>query len=212
MNTLYFRLDENHPDMDAIKKCADIIKGGGIVIFPTETVYGIGTNALDDSALLKLYKAKQRPLSKPFLCHINGLSQAKELAVIDDTAETFIKKYTPGPLTLVLKKKPCVSDVLTSNGDTVGLRFPSNNIFIELSKICSCPIAATSANISGFESAKNSEDLKALTEMADAVIDAGKCRYSLESTILSLAGEPKILRQGSFPRKLIEEEIGKCVL
>lgn len=211
MDDLFFKLDENNPDKDSIKKCAEIIKSGGIVIFPTETVYGIGTNAFDDEALLRLYRAKKRPLSKPFLCHINGLEQAEKLALVDNTARKLILKYTPGPLTLVLKKKKCVSDILTSNGDTVGLRFPENNIFIQLSKFCSCPIAATSANISGFESAKDSDDLKSLFNIADAVIDAGKCRYSLESTILSLAGEPKILRQGSFPREIIEEEIGKCV-
>ncbi len=205
-----FVFDENSPDINAIRECADIIRSGGIVIFPTETVYGIGVNALDQNAVKRLYAAKQRPLDKPLLCHITGIEQAKKFAYIDDRAKKVIDAFTPGPLTLVVKKRSLIPDIVTSGSDTVGLRFPSNNLFKLLSMECDLPIAATSANISGNVSAKDSQDLKNVYGIADAVIDCGKCQYSLESTILSLVDEPKLIRQGAFSKEQLEEVLRSC--
>ena len=207
---MVFRTNGQSPDKKIIKKCADIILSGGIVIFPTETVYGIGVNGYDEKAIKRLYEAKKRPFDKPLAMHISDAETAKKLGRLDQRASEFISRFMPAPVMLIVARNECVPDIAVSGGDTVGLRFPSNRIFIELSKAAGVPIAATSANISGFESAKDSADLDSLQSIADAVIDGGRCEYSLESTILSLVGEPKILRRGSFPREKIEEVIGKC--
>lgn len=210
MSAKYFVLDPQNPDIAAVRECARIIKSGGLVTFPTETVYGIGTNAFDAKGVERLFFAKKRPLDKPLLCHVNGLEQARCVGMLDSRAISVISSFTPGPLTLVVKKQPSVPSVVTSNGDTVGLRFPSNKLFLMLSAECGVPIAATSANISGFESAKDSGDLASALEISDAVIDCGKCEYSLESTILSLVDEPRVLREGAFSKQKLLEVLAKC--
>ena len=212
MKTLYFKVDGSAPDPYAIEKCAGIIKNGGIVIFPTETVYGIGVNALDENAVRRLYGVKKRPFDKPLLMHIQGLETASRIGVITPEAEKLVKAFTPGPLTVIVKKRPgVIPDIALSGGDTVGLRFPSDRVVIELAKACGVPLAATSANFSGAGSAASAMDIDGVAEYADAVIDGGRCECSLESTIVSVcSGRPRILRQGAFPRDRIEEVIGIC--
>ncbi|MBR0230635.1 MAG: threonylcarbamoyl-AMP synthase [Clostridia bacterium] len=204
------KTDDKNPNKEIILACAEVIKNGGIAIFPTETVYGIGVNAFDESAVRRLYALKKRPADKPLLMHIRGREAAEQLGYLGCRARKLIELYTPGPLTLVVKKRPRVPACAVSGGETVGLRFPSNGIFTELAKAAGVPIAATSANFSGFESAKNASELASLASLADFVIDGGECEYSFESTILSLVGRPRILRQGAFPRERIEEVIGRC--
>ena len=145
------------------------------------------------------------------LMHISSLEMAQSIAFLDESAIELIRRFTPGPRTLGVKRRDSLPSVAVSGGETVGLRFPSNNVFLEISKAFGAPIAATSANISGQESAKSSADLSPVMDIADVVIDSGICEYGLESTIVSLVGDrPKILRQGSFPRELIEEVLGIC--
>ena len=199
-----------NPDRGVIEKCAEVIKNGGVAVFPTETVYGVGVNAFDENAVKRLYALKRRPFDKPLLMHIHGLGIAEELGVLDERARELIRRYTPGPLTLVVPKRECVPACAVSGGDTVGLRFPSNGIFIAVAKAAGVPIAATSANFSGAGSAASASELDGLTGLADIVVDGGRCELALESTIVSLVGKPKILRLGSFPREKIEEVIGKC--
>lgn len=198
-------------DKKAIESCVTALNSGGLVVFPTETVYGIGANAFDFAAVESLYLKKQRPFDKPLLMHISSLEMAESIAYLDDLSRELIKRFSPGPLTLVVKRKDTLPSVAVSNGDTVGLRFPSNPFFLELSKAFGKPIAATSANISGEKSAVRSHELKSVLDIADVVIDGGECELGLESTIVSLAGEtPKILRQGSFPKEKLLEVLGKC--
>lgn len=208
---MIYKTTDKNPDSEIINRCADVIKRGGIAVFPTETVYGIGVNAFDEKAVAKLYQVKMRPAEKPLLMHINGIAAAERLGVLDDRARELIERYTPGPLTLIVKRKEGLPDIAVAGGDTVGLRFPSNGIFIALAKTADVPIAATSANISGSASATDADGLKEIIDVADIVIDGGKCEFSLESTILSLVGTPRILREGAFPREKIEEVLGKCV-
>lgn len=196
---------------NAVEACVNSLRNGGLVVFPTETVYGIGVNAYDEVALNNLYIKKQRPLDKPLLMHISSLEMAEEIALLDDESRELIRRYTPGPLTVVVKRKNNLPSVAVSGGDTVGLRFPSNELFIKISKLFGAPIAATSANISGEKSAVRAEELSSVLNIADVVVDGGNCELGLESTIVSLVGErPKILRLGSFPREKIEEVLGKC--
>lgn len=211
MGAKLYSVDENNIDINIINKTAELLKNGGLLVFPTETVYGIGADAFNARAVKSLYEKKQRPLDKPLLMHISGIDMAEEVGVLDDTARELIKRFSPGPLTLVVKKKPAVPSVAVSGGETVGLRFPSNKIFLEISKAFGKPIAATSANLSGFKSAVSATELDAVKSVADIIIDGGSCVFGLESTIVSLVGErPKILRVGSFPKEKIEEVLGKC--
>lgn len=211
MSARIFKTNNDSPDGSAVSACAAALKNGGLVVFPTETVYGIGVNAFDENALERLYSAKRRPLDKPLLMHISSLEMAESIAVLDERARELIKNHTPGPLTLVVKRKPIVPGIAVSGGETVGLRFPSNGFFLALSKEFGLPIAATSANISGFKSAVDESGLSSVMDIADAVAECGECELGLESTIVSLVGsKPKILRLGSFPKERLEEVLGEC--
>ena len=135
----------NKIDYSKLKIPAKIIKNGGIVIFPTETVYGIGTNGLDEKAIKKLYEVKQRPLNKPISLLVNSFDMINEVAKdITELEYTLIKKFFPGPLTLILKKKDIVPDILTSNSDTIGIRMPANEIALKLIEYANVPIATPS--------------------------------------------------------------------
>lgn len=203
--------NESKPEKEAINEIASVLNNGGLAVFPTETVYGIGVDAFNEEAVKALYEKKQRPYDKPLLMHIYGIEMAESVAILDDRSRELIRRFTPGPLTLVVKKKSQVPSVAVSGGETVGLRFPSNNNFIEISKAFNRPIAATSANISGEKSATDSSGLESVKDIADIILDGGESELGLESTIVSLVGEtPKILRLGSFPKEKIEEVLGKC--
>ncbi len=205
------KIEESAPDRERLAEAAELLKQGGTLVFPTETVYGIGVDAFNESAVRALYEKKKRPFDKPLLMHISSLEMAESVAVLDDSTRDLIRRHTPGPLTLVVKRKDSLPAVAVADGDTVGLRFPSNSVFAELSKAFGAPIAATSANVSGCKSASNANELAPVLDIADMVIDGGECEFGLESTIVSLVGErPKILRQGAFPRELVEEVLGQC--
>lgn len=210
MKAKYFPMSESNPNINGIIECAEILAKGGIAVFPTETVYGVGANAYDTRAVERLYTAKCRPRGKALLCHLFSSDQAEEIGYLDDTARALLKAFTPGPLTVIVKKKPCIGDNVTSGMDTVGLRFPSNNVFLALAKQCGFPIAATSANISGETSpAEAKAAINSLGDRVDAVIDSGVTPVGVPSTIISLAeNKPVILRQGAVTEKMINEVIG----
>ncbi len=211
MKAKYFSMSEQKIDIDGVLTCAAILKKGGIAVFPTETVYGVGANAFDDNAVERLYSAKCRPREKALLCHLVNVAQAEEIGYLDDTARALIKAFTPGPLTVIVKKRPCISDNVTSGMDTIGLRFPSNNVFLELGKKCDFIIAATSANISGDTSPVDAKAAMAsLGDRVDVILDSGLTSVGIPSTIISLAANrPNVLRQGAVTEEMIKEVIGK---
>lgn len=211
MGAVIFRTNEQYEYEEIINTAAKALRDGGLVVFPTETVYGIGCNALDADAVRGLYRAKQRPLDKPLLLHLHDMSQAETLAFLDARARTLLAAFTPGPLSVIAQKRAIVPYEVTSGGETVGLRFPSNRLFVDLSKRAGVPIAATSANLSGFASAKDGKTASELSSVADLIIDDGVCDYSVESTIVSLVGaKPKLLRVGAISKEKVEEVIGVC--
>lgn len=211
MGAKLFRIQTEADITIAVEAACEALNSGKLVVFPTETVYGIGCNALDSRAVASLYAAKKRPLDKPLLLHLHSMEQAEQMAVLDDRSRSLLRKFTPGPLSVVVNKRACVPYEVTAGGETVGLRFPSNRLFIRLAENAGIPIAATSANLSGFASAKDGKAAASLAEIADVILDHGVCRYSFESTLVSMVGEnPKILREGVLPRREIEEVIGKC--
>lgn len=208
MTTKIYKMSEHSPDEAMLRECAEIIKNGGMVAFPTETVYGLGANALDDEACKKIYQAKMRPQDKALLCHVYGIEMAERIAVLDERARKLISRFTPGPLTVIVPKKPCIGAVVSAGMDTVGLRFPSNNISQLLIKYAGVPIAAPSANISSYPAPTDGrQTIEYLDGRIDAIIDGGTTEIGISSTIVSLVGEPKILRLGAVS----EEEI-KSVL
>ena len=198
---------KNNPDYIKLKEPAKIIKHGGIVVFPTETVYGIGTNGLNEKAVKKLYAIKQRPLSKPISLLVNSIDMINEIAKdITKLEYALIKEFFPGPLTIILKKKEIVPDIVTANSDTVGVRMPANEIALKLIEYSEVPIATPSANISGRTSGTNIDDImKDFDRKVDWCIDDGPSKIGLASTIVQVVnGIPNILRQGAITEEQIK--------
>lgn len=193
-----------------IEKAAELIKKGKIVIFPTETVYGIGVNGLDSNAVKKLYEIKKRPLNKPISLLVSDMEMVEQIARdITDVEYQIMKTFFPGPLTIILKKKEIVPDIVTSGSDTVGIRMPSEKIAIEIVKQAGVPIATPSANISGKPSGTNIKSIMQDFEgKVDFFIDGGESKLGIGSTIVQVInGEPKILREGSITLEQINKVI-----
>ena len=195
-------------DFDKLKEISKIIKNGGIVVFPTETVYGIGTNGLNKESISRLYEVKQRPTSKPISLLVSSIEMAEMIAKdITDMEYKLMEKFFPGPLTIILKKKSIVPDNLTNNTDTVGVRMPDNIIAKELIEYANVPIATPSANISGKPSGTDINTImNDFKDKVDYYIDGGKSKLGIGSTIVKLEnGYPVILREGSISKKQILE-------
>ncbi|MBQ2835937.1 MAG: threonylcarbamoyl-AMP synthase [Clostridia bacterium] len=191
-----------------LEKAAELIKQGKIVVFPTETVYGIGTNGLDKQAVERLYEVKQRPLNKPISLLVSNMEMVNEIARdITDIEYKIMEKFFPGPLTIILKKKDIVPDIVTAGRDTVGVRMPSGEIAKKLVETAGTPIAAPSANISGEPSGTNIQQIKKnFGGKADFFIDGGINEIGLASTIVKVIDEkPVILRQGSITLEQINK-------
>jgi len=194
-----------------IKIAAEIIKTGGLVAFPTETVYGLGANALDAVCVKKVYAAKGRPSDNPMIVHIAKASDIEQLAsYVSEAAFVLMDKFWPGPLTLVLNKKPEVPKETTGGSDTVAVRMPKDDVAIALITQSGCPIAAPSANLSGKPSSTKPEHvIDDLSGKIDAIIAGGDCKIGIESTVLDVTGEvPMILRPGFVTAEDIENAIG----
>ncbi len=194
---------------DVIKKCADAIKGGGTVVFPTETVYGLGADAFNPEACKKIFIAKNRPADNPLIVHISNMAMLDDVAYIEDDLREKMKHIWPSPLTLLLKKKKSVPDIVSAGLDTVCIRFPDNPIALALIDE-SGPIAAPSANISTRPSIVDSVTaIKELNGRVDIIIDAGRVKYGVESTIIDCTVKPyRLLRAGAFTVEDIETMIG----
>ena len=185
-----------------ILKASLIIQKGGLVAFPTETVYGLGANALDPLAVARIFEAKKRPFFDPLIVHVENIKTVEELATeIPAIAYQLIEKFWPGPLTIILKKKDIVPDIVTAGFDTIAVRMPNHPIALELIKQSGCPIAAPSANPFGQLSPTQAKHVeKYLGQSVDMILDGGKCHQGLESTIIDVTNStPFILRAGALP-------------
>ena len=197
------KIDENE-----IKKIAQSIKNGKIVVFPTETVYGIGTNGLDENAIEKLYKIKQRPKEKPITLLVSDIEMIDKVArEINEIEYKLIKKFMPGPLTIILMKKEFVSDILTAGSKFVGIRIPDNEIARKLIEYSGVPIATTSANLSGKVAKIDLEDIRIeFKDKIDYYIDGGTSKIGKGSTVVKVVeNNIKILREGSITREELNE-------
>ncbi len=201
-------------DKRDIEIAAKIIREGGLVAFPTETVYGLGANALNEDAVKRIYEAKGRPSDNPMIVHISRASDIGQLTpMLSADIVAVIENFWPGPLTIVVKKKEGVPDRTTGGLDTVAVRLPESKAALELISAACCPIAAPSANLSGSPSPTRAKDVVAdMDGKIDAIIQGEDCRVGIESTVLDLTGDiPTILRPGIITAEMIEAALGKPV-
>ena len=214
MDTNIIKIDSKNIDKSSIEIAAEVIKNGGLVAFPTETVYGLGANTFNEDGVKKIFIAKGRPSDNPLISHIYNISQLNDLAiVIPDFTEKLTSQFWPGPLTLIFKKNPNVPDIVTAGLDTVAVRMPSHPVALALLEATGVPIAAPSANISGRPSPTCSRDvIDDLNGKVDVIIDSDKSEIGVESTVLDISGiAPIILRPGAITLKQISKAIGKEV-
>lgn len=203
-----------HP-MNPIDEAVRILKNGGLVAFPTETVYGLGADALDPLAVAKIFEAKERPTFDPLIVHVPDVEEAKALAAkFPPLAERLAEAFWPGPLTLVLPKKPCVPDLVTSGLPTVALRAPAHPLALELLRAFGGALAAPSANLFGHISPTTAGHVvRSLGQRVDLVLDGGPCRVGVESTVLSLIEEtPVLLRHGGVSLEELEKVCGPILI
>lgn len=211
MNTKIIQIDTDELNEGTLREAQTIIANGGLVAFPTETVYGLGANALDKDAAKKIYSAKGRPSDNPLIVHISEIKDIDVLARdIPSKAYELAEVFWPGPLTIILKKRDCVPMETTGGLDTVAIRLPANPIARLLIKGSSTFIAAPSANISGKPSPTIAEHvIQDMDGKIDMIIDGGKATLGLESTIVDLSGDtPLILRPGCITKTMLENIIG----
>lgn len=187
-----------------------LIRAGGLVAFPTETVYGLGANGLDGVAVSRIFEAKGRPSDNPLILHIAKKSDVKPLwRHVPDDARRLMDAFWPGPLTLIYLKSDIVPNEVTAGLDTVAVRMPENKTALALIRAAGVPIAAPSANLSGKPSPTTVEHvIEDMDGRIDIIIDGGPCRVGVESTVLSLVGTPTILRPGGITKEMIETVIG----
>ncbi|MBQ9420824.1 MAG: threonylcarbamoyl-AMP synthase [Lachnospiraceae bacterium] len=218
METVIYRLDDycltdavSEADREKLKKAASILAEGGLVAFPTETVYGLGGNALNPESSRHIYAAKGRPSDNPLIVHIADIKDLKSLVSdIPEAAQRLADRFWPGPMTMVFRKSGLVPKETTGGLDTIAVRFPVHPVAMELIRLSGVPIAAPSANLSGRPSTTTAEHcIEDLTGRIDAIVDGGSAEIGVESTIIDVSGPiPQLLRPGAVTKEMIEETLG----
>ena len=211
MNTLYLSAQ----DIQTPSTAAEIIKSGGLVAIPTETVYGLGANGLDENAVAKIFVAKGRPQDNPLILHISGPEEIERFCHrIPQAAFDLAEKFWPGPLTIILPAKEIVPKATTGGLSTVGIRCPDCDVTREIIRLSGVPVAAPSANISGKPSTTTAEHVRHDHDgKIDAIVDGGSCRVGVESTIVDLTEErPRLLRPGGITPEQLLEVLGDLVV
>ena len=197
--TIVLKVNPRKPNIKKVQVAADLIRKGGLVAFPTETVYGLGADALNSKAVLALFEAKKRPLDNPPIVHVENMSDVRRLAEqVPLKAERLMKEFWPGPLTLIFKRSEKVPDVTVAGLETIAIRMPQHAVALALIKESNCPIAAPSANLAGKPSPTSAKHvLVDLNGRIDAILDGGPTRIGVESTVLDLSVDPpQVLRPG----------------
>jgi len=212
LNTEIINIDTNNIDISKIKRAAYILRNGGLVAFPTETVYGLGANALDAAAVEGIYKAKGRPSDNPLIVHVSKIDEVNRLVrEIPGQALKLMETFWPGPITIIMPKSEIIPDIITAGLDTVGIRMPSHPVALALIREAGVPVAAPSANTSGKPSPTRAEHvIDDLYGKVDAIIDAGPVSVGVESTVIDITGETAlVLRPGGISREKLAGLLGK---
>ncbi len=206
-------VDAKNPDPKAIKEAVKIVQRGGAIVYPTDTVYGIGANALDPEAVIKVFNIKNRPRDQAMPVAVSGIEMAEELVFVTVEARRLIERFWPGALTLILKKRPTLPAEVTGGSDRAGLRAPNHPVPLSIIRMAQLPITSTSANRHGLPSPLTVEEaVRQLGEGIDLVIDAGGATGGVPSTVLDLTSTvPAIIRKGPVSKEEIEATIGFVV-
>ena len=193
------------PTEENLLQAAELIRRGELVAFPTETVYGLGADGLNVEACKKIFSAKGRPSDKPLSLHVAGLEMVSRVAKISAAAEKLFAAFCPGALTIILPKNKIVPDFVTGGRASVGIRFPANDVALELINWSGTPIAAPSANLSGSPPPKTAQEVfDNLSGRVEIILDGGQCQFGVSSTIIDMTSDaPKILRHGAIPAEKI---------
>ncbi len=203
-------LDINEANNDYIDRAARVLKSGGLVAMPTETVYGLAANALDAAAVAGIFALKGRPADNPLIVHVDSVPMARDLAAFDEKAEKLADAFWPGPLTLVLNSRGVVPAAVTAGLDTVGLRMPDCDAALALVSAAGLPLAAPSANRSGSPSPTTAAHVAADFGEQLVILDAGECGIGLESTVVDMTRQvPVILRPGAVTQDMLAACIGE---
>jgi len=213
--TVVLKVDAQQPDIEKVRVAARIIRKGGLVAFPTETVYGLGADALNPTAVLALFEAKKRPLDNPPIVHVENISDVYRLATqIPPNADKLMRAFWPGPLTLVFKRSETVPDVTVAGLGTVAVRMPQHAVALALIRESCRPIAAPSANLAGKPSPTSAKHVfDDLNGRIDAILDGGPTRIGVESTVLDLSVDPpQVLRPGGTPLEALKRVLGNVKL
>lgn len=211
VRTRVVRVDSLAPETEILEEAAEVLRRGGLVAFPTETVYGLGANALDERAVQRLFEAKGRPPSNPVIVHVASAASARALTTNwTEAAERLSGHFWPGPLTLVLPRAPRIPDLVTAGGPTVGLRMPAHPVALALIQRADLPIAAPSANRSSTVSPTTAEHVRrSLEGRIELILDAGPTQRGIESTVVDITvTPPRILRPGPITQLELAEVIG----
>ena len=215
MNTIIKKADAENINIDVINEAGAIIKRGGLVAFPTETVYGLGANGMDEEAASKIYAAKGRPSDNPLILHISDIKMLDGIVSdVPEAAKVLMDKFWPGPMTLVFRKRKEVPYGTTGGLDTVAVRFPSHKVALDIISSSGVPIAAPSANTSGRPSpTKASHVIEDMDGKVDMIVDGGEVGIGIESTIIDVTGDvPMILRPGYITKGMVEELVGPVLV
>ena len=213
--TLVLEVDSQKPEAEKIRIAAAFIQKGGLVAFPTETVYGLGADALNPKAVLALFKAKKRPSDNPPIVHVGNAKDVYKLAkAVSPKAERLMKEFWPGPLTLIFQRSEIVPDVTVAGLGTIAIRIPRHNVALALIRESACPIAAPSANLAGKPSPTSAKHvLDDLNGRIDAILDAGPTQVGVESTVSDMTTDPpQVLRPGGTPYEVLKRVLGKVEL
>jgi len=215
MNTLLLKVNAENPDPKKIETAAKIIQNGGLVAFPTETVYGLGADALNANAVLTLFEAKKRPLDNPPIVHVADPKEVYPLVTdVSKKAELLMEQFWPGPLTLIFKHSDSVPSVTVAGLDTIAIRMPKHKVALALITASSRPIAAPSANLAGKPSPTTAQHVfEDLNGRINAILDSGPTNIGVESTVLDISAEPPmVLRPGGTPFEALKKVLGDVKL
>ena len=213
MKTRYIVIEPDNVDNNLTMQAGLCIKGGGVVALPTETVYGLGANGFCEEAVKKVFLAKGRPSDNPLILHVSQIEDIKKIAVLTDNARLLFERFTPGPLTVVMKKLDSVPNIISAGLDTVAVRIPAHPVARAVINAAGVPVAAPSANLSGCPSPTKSEHvINDLDGKIDMIVDGGECTVGLESTVVDMTGESAvILRPGAISAADIAGVVGLVV-
>jgi len=208
------RIDSDHPKKEIIEEAAKLIEEGKLIAFPTETVYGLGADALNEEAVRRIFEIKGRPLNKPLSILIGKKEDLKQyVQKIPEVAEALVEKFWPGPVTLIFRASSLIPDMMKGKNNTIGIRMPNCRVALEIVKTSRVPLACPSANLSGRPSPTKAEEvIKDLGEKIDLILDGEETRIGVESTVLNLTTyPPTMVREGALKREEIEEVVGKVL-